>query len=106
MHYPGNTGHIESTLKYFKTTPKREIDQGGDVGGAGTDCFLSGLFRTNDTNPEDPGVGEQDGDQWNNNGQKCCIKSVDIVYCGVSTRKFDYIIVMTVQPVYDVPTQS
>ena len=37
------------------------------MGGAGTDCFLSGLFRTNDTNPEDPGVGEQDGDQWNKN---------------------------------------
>ena len=41
------------------------------MGGAGTDCFLSGLFRTNDTNPEDLGVGEQDGEQWNKNGQKC-----------------------------------
>ena len=75
------------------------------MGAAGTDCFLSGLFRTNDTNPEDLGVGEQDGEQWNKNGQKRSKKSVDIVNCGVRTRKSRHIVVMTVQPVYDVPTQ-
>ena len=75
------------------------------MGGAGTDCFLSGVFRTNDTNPEDLGVGEQDGDQWNKNGQKCCQNSPDIVYCCVRTRKFGHIVVLTVQPVYDIPTE-
>ena len=75
------------------------------MGAAGTDCFLSGLFRTNDTNPEDLGVGEHDGEQWNKNGQKCSKKSVDIVNCGNRTCQFDHVVIMTVKPVCDVPTQ-
>ena len=66
------------------------------MGGAGTDCFLSGLFRTIDTNPEDLGVGEHDGEQWNPNGHKCCKKSPDIVYCGIRTREFGHIVDLTV----------
>ena len=39
------------------------------MGAAGSDCFLPGLFGTGKTHPEDLGVGEQDGDEGNQDSQ-------------------------------------
>ena len=75
------------------------------MGAAGSDCFLPGLFGTGKTHPEDLGVGEQDGDEGNQDSQGSGDEPIDIIKACFSTRKFDHIVVMTVQPVNYVPTQ-
>ena len=105
MQKIGNTSCIESTLQRLKTTAEGEVEQRGNVGAAGTDCFLSGLFGTGETNPEDLGVGEQDWDEGNQDSQGSGDEPIDVIKACFSTRQFDHIVVMTGQPVYDVPTQ-
>lgn len=98
----GNTGHIKSTLKYFKETTKREVEQRNKVRRAGADSFLLRLIRSRKTNSENLNVREKDWNQRNNDGEDNTKESINIIDLGVRTCQFNNKVVMTVQTVDDI----
>ena len=72
---------------------------------AGTDSFLSGLFRTRETNPENLHVGVKDQRYGTKDCENSCNETIDVIDRCVITCQFDDGVVVTVHFVNNVPTQ-
>ena len=75
------------------------------MGCAGTESFLSGLFRTRITHFKDPHISVKNYDERTKDYKTSDKESLNVVHCGVKAGQFDNRVIVTVNFVNDVPTQ-